>query len=73
LKYLLDTDWIIDHLNGVEAVTKKLEEFAPFGLCTSVISVAELYDGSGSDRGKFLKSRTKWQVNGLIFVLEAHF
>jgi tRNA(fMet)-specific endonuclease VapC len=45
LKYLVDTDWIIDHLNGIEAITKKLEKFAPSGICTSIISVAELYEG----------------------------
>jgi len=45
LKYLIDTDWIIDHLNGIESVTKKLEKFSISGICTSVISVAELYEG----------------------------
>lgn len=45
MKYLVDTDWIIDHLNGVEAITKKLEKLAASGLCTSLISVAELYEG----------------------------
>jgi tRNA(fMet)-specific endonuclease VapC len=45
LKYLIDTDWIIDHLNGIESVTKKLEKFSTFGICTSMVSVAELYEG----------------------------
>ncbi len=45
MKYLVDTDWIIDHFNGVDAITKKLEEFAISGICTSIISVAELYEG----------------------------
>lgn len=45
MKYLIDTDWIIDHLNGIESVTKKLEKFSTFGICTSVVSVAELYEG----------------------------
>lgn len=45
MKYLVDTDWIIDHLNGVNEITKKLEELAVSGLCTSIISVAELYEG----------------------------
>ena len=45
MKYLIDTDWIIDHLNGVESVTKKLEKFTASGICTSIISVAELYEG----------------------------
>ncbi len=45
MKYLVDTDWIIDHLNGVETATKKLEKYAPSGISTSIISVAELYEG----------------------------
>jgi tRNA(fMet)-specific endonuclease VapC len=45
LKYLIDTDWIIDHLNGIESATKKLEKLTASGICTSVISVAELYEG----------------------------
>src|SRR4030043_29573 len=35
----------IDHFNGIESVTKKLEKLAPSGICTSIISVAELYEG----------------------------
>jgi len=45
VSYLVDTDWIIDHLNGIEKVTKKLEELASKGLAVSVISLAELYEG----------------------------
>lgn len=45
MKYLIDTDWIIDHLNGIEVVTKKLEKYSVSGICTSIISVAELYEG----------------------------
>jgi tRNA(fMet)-specific endonuclease VapC len=60
LRYLLDTDWVIDHFNGVEAVTRRLEEFRPAGLALSVISLAELYEGVhydvcdlfGRERGK---------------------
>ena len=43
--YLLDTDWIIDHLNGVAAVTMRLNELRPAGLAVSIISLAELYEG----------------------------
>jgi tRNA(fMet)-specific endonuclease VapC len=43
--YLLDTDWIIDHLNGVAAVTARLKELQPTGLAVSIISLAELYEG----------------------------
>ncbi len=32
MKYLIDTDWLIDHLSGVEKVKDKSEELAPEGL-----------------------------------------
>ena len=43
--YLIDTDWIIDHLNGVAAVTARLNERRAAGLAVSIISLAELYEG----------------------------
>ena len=43
--YLLDTDWVIDHFNRVEAVTRRLRELQPRGLALSIISVAELWEG----------------------------
>jgi hypothetical protein len=39
--YLLDTDWIIDHLNGVAAVAARLKELQPAGLAVSIISLAD--------------------------------
>jgi tRNA(fMet)-specific endonuclease VapC len=45
MTYLIDTDWVIDHLNHIEHVTRRLEERAPEGLALSIISLAELYEG----------------------------
>ena len=45
MKYLVDTDWVINHLNGFEAFSRKLEELALEGLAISLISVAEVYQG----------------------------
>jgi tRNA(fMet)-specific endonuclease VapC len=45
MKYLIDTDWIIDHLKGDERVTRKLEELASEGMAVSAISLAEIYEG----------------------------
>ncbi len=45
MKYLLDTDWIIDHFSGRKKVTRKLIKFAEEGMAVSIISVAELYEG----------------------------
>lgn len=43
--YLLDTDWIIDHLSGVKAVSRKILELDQDGLAVSIVSLAELYEG----------------------------
>jgi tRNA(fMet)-specific endonuclease VapC len=45
MKYLIDTDWIIDHLNGVIRVRERLEELATEGLAISIVSLAEVYEG----------------------------
>jgi tRNA(fMet)-specific endonuclease VapC len=45
MNYLIDTDWVIDHLNQVERVTTRLHELAPEGLALSVVSLGELYEG----------------------------
>ena len=45
MKYLVDTDWVIDHLNHIERVTRRLEALAPEGLALSIIALAELYEG----------------------------
>jgi tRNA(fMet)-specific endonuclease VapC len=45
MRYLVDTDWAIDHLHQVSRVVRRLEELASDGLGLSIISLAELYDG----------------------------
>ena len=45
MTYLIDTDWVIDHMNHIERVTRRLEELAPAGLALSIISLAELHEG----------------------------
>jgi predicted nucleic acid-binding protein len=62
LKYLVDTDWIIDHLNGRENVTLKLKEFAREGIATSMVSIAGLYEGvyGSKDYEKSVKALEKF-------------
>ncbi len=50
MKYLLDTDWIIDHFIGRKEVTRKLKKFAEEGIAVSIISIAELYEGIHGSR-----------------------
>ncbi len=65
--YLVDTDWIIDHLCGIESVTQKLRELEPEGLAISVISLAELYEGVHYSRDP-IRSKTSLQkfVTGVV-------
>ena len=45
MRYLVDTDWVIDHLHGRSQVVSRLEELAPEGIGLSILSLAELYEG----------------------------
>lgn len=44
--YLVDTDWIIDVLNGQQTAINALISLAPQGLSLSVITYGELYEGA---------------------------
>jgi tRNA(fMet)-specific endonuclease VapC len=44
--YLLDTDWIVDVLNGQERAIQIVLELAPAGLAVSIITYGELYEGA---------------------------
>jgi len=46
VKYLVDSDWIVDCLHGNQSAVQTLQEIAPLGLAVSIISVAELYEGA---------------------------
>ena len=50
MRYLVDTDWVIDHLRRVVQVTRRLDALAPEGLALSIVSLAELYEGVYSSR-----------------------
>jgi len=45
IAYLVDTDWVIHHLNGHPAITQRLQDLRGEGLGLSVIALAELYEG----------------------------
>ena len=45
MQYLLDTDWAIQSLNGIEPVRQHIRERSPLGIAISVVSVAEVYEG----------------------------
>ena len=43
---MLDTDWIVDALNGQEKAIHTVLELAPAGLAISIITYGELYEGA---------------------------
>jgi len=45
MRYLIDTDWVIHHLNGRLDISQRLQALQPEGLGLSVIVLAELYEG----------------------------
>jgi tRNA(fMet)-specific endonuclease VapC len=45
-RYLLDTDWTVDILNGQEKAIHTVLELAPAGLAISIITYGELYEGA---------------------------
>ena len=45
MRYLVDTDWAIDYMDGVSLLVNRLDRLLPEGVALSIISLAELYDG----------------------------
>jgi predicted nucleic acid-binding protein len=45
-RYLLDTDWVVDILNGQEKAIDTVLALVPAGLAISIITYGELYEGA---------------------------
>ena len=45
VSFLIDTDWVIDHLNSLSPATQRLRELEPQGIAINIITVAELWEG----------------------------
>jgi tRNA(fMet)-specific endonuclease VapC len=46
VKYLVDSDWLIDVLIGIPEAVTTLEHLDPSGLAISIVSVGEVYEGA---------------------------
>lgn len=46
MKYLVDSDWIIDALVNIPSAITPLRQLAPDGIAVSILSFGELYDGA---------------------------
>lgn len=45
MPFLIDSDWIIDHLADVPQAVRLLERLAPEGIAISIVSYMETYQG----------------------------
>ncbi|MHB8646760.1 MAG: type II toxin-antitoxin system VapC family toxin [Thermomicrobiales bacterium] len=45
MKYLVDSDWVIDYLNAQPQTIATLQRLEPDGLAISIITYAEVYEG----------------------------
>jgi predicted nucleic acid-binding protein len=46
MKYLVDTDWLIDVASGIASAVSTIEGVSSEGFGVSIISVGELYEGT---------------------------
>ena len=45
MPYLIDSDWAMSHLNGIERISRQLAALQPEGLSISIVTLGELYEG----------------------------
>ena len=45
MRYLIDTDWAIDYLRDLPAISDQVSDLKPEGIGLSVVPLAELYEG----------------------------
>ncbi|HVC82759.1 MAG TPA: type II toxin-antitoxin system VapC family toxin [Chloroflexota bacterium] len=45
MKYLIDTDWVIDHIQGDSTATALIASLTPDGIAISIITFLEIYEG----------------------------
>ena len=58
IRYLVDSDWAIDHMHRRERVVNRIRELAPFGLGISIVSLGELYEGEFNSTNPEAEIRT---------------
>lgn len=46
MKYLVDSDWLIDVRAGIRSARDTIDRLSADGIATSIITVGELYDGA---------------------------
>jgi predicted nucleic acid-binding protein len=75
MKYLVDTDWVIDYLKGKPSAVEALTRLSEDGLAISLITYGEIYEGiyfsrnpQASEKGflQFLRGVRVLPLNKLI-------
>lgn len=57
MKYLIDTDWVVDYLTGQESARILFDTLLPHGIAISIISFSEIYEGIYTSRDPELAAR----------------
>ena len=50
MRYLVDSDWVINYLNGDGFVRRRLDDLRHEGVSLSVVTLAEVYHGIFASR-----------------------
>ncbi len=45
MSYLIDSDWVVEHLKGYRAAVLLISRLAQFGIAISLVTYAEVYEG----------------------------
>ena len=45
VRYIVDTDWVIDYLHAIPGTVDRFNTLLPQGIGLSIVSLAELFDG----------------------------
>ena len=57
MRYLVDTDWVIDYMHGVRRVADRIAALTPDGIGMSVVTLGELVDGVYGDADPQMSQR----------------
>jgi predicted nucleic acid-binding protein len=49
MRYLVDTDWLIDVLSGLNAAAATLQQLSGDGVGLSIVTLGEIYEGAALD------------------------
>ena len=69
MRYLVDTDWVINYLRGRQQVVERFNQLVQHGVGISIISIAELYEGIADAEYQQEKEREIGDFLGYVDIL----